>query len=106
MRIDKETVSEFRHGTCIVGTSPVKITGVDFKTLKGVMIRAPGEDDLAGGNNHSIFIGTETVTANYDEKTGGFPLPPGNAMVIPVENTGELYAVSTGSNQILSWAVI
>lgn len=106
MRVDKETVSEFRHGHATVSTSRTQVTGVNFKTLKGVLIRAPGADDLSNGNTHVVFIGGPSVTANNDPNTGGIPLPPGNSIVIPVEDSGSLWVVSTGNAQDVSWAIL
>ncbi len=100
----KETspTNDLQHGHTVVGTTPVPIMPVYVKLIRGIMVRAPGPNDLFP-NTDIVFIGRKKVTADHATGTGGFPLLPGGSVELPVEDAHEIYAVSGSEGQDISW---
>lgn len=104
--IDKETVKCFKVGHIVVGTTAVQLApnaSLPFDVKKGILVKAPGVDDTTP-NTAPVFIGTTAgVTADYDANTGGFPLAPGESIVIPVSEAGKMWLISSAVSQDLAW---
>lgn len=108
MDINKNTTTAktLFHGNTPVGTSRVRV-GKKLETNQGILVRAPGPNDLDGsdqsiGNTAVVYVGDSRVTADHSQ-TGGFPLCPGTAVVLPISDPSELYAIATKPNQVLQW---
>ncbi len=110
MDIDNATVThdKLRFGQTIVGTDAVQLTTapnsvvLSFKTLRGILVRALGSSAESNSgqpvNTHPVWIGGEGVTPET-----GTAIPPGNAIVIPVDDPSKLWVISTGISQRVSW---
>lgn len=100
----RETVktTELKSGHKAVGTTAVQLTIFSHKFLKGLLIRAPGDEDPVP-NTNLIWIGTAKVTADSNEGTGGIPLPPGESLNLPVNDPSKVYIVSDAASQEVSW---
>ena len=94
--------SELRHGHAVVGTSPAPLTTLSMKFVRGILLRAPGPDDLTP-NTDVVYIGCKSVTADSNAGTGGMPILPGSAIELPVEDPSQVYAVSLSPGQDLAW---
>ena len=94
--------SKLRNGHPVVGIAAVKITPQDLRFMRGFMLRAPGASDPVP-NTHPIWIGNASVTANSAVDSGGFPIIPGGTVMVPTDDTSELYAISTAGAQDLAW---
>lgn len=106
MEITKETVEQVAHGHTVVGTSPVQLSTLQLRPLKGVLLRCPGESDPSG-NSAPIWVGNSTkVSADSDPGTGGMPILPGSSMFIPIDDVRKLYVVSTGVDQDIAWMLV
>jgi hypothetical protein len=99
----KETSPSNRlaHGHTVVGTTPVPLTTLTFKFVRGVLLRAPGPNDPVP-NTDVIYVGRRSVTAD-SAATGGMPLLPGHAIDLPVDDPTQVYVVSRSANQDLAW---
>jgi hypothetical protein len=103
MEIEKETSREFFHGHIKVGTVAKRLTNGSFKAARGILLRAPGTRDPSS-NTVPIWVGGKGVEAN-SEDLGGMPIPPGESLCIPVEDSSLIYVVSTEEDQDLAWWV-
>jgi hypothetical protein len=104
MEIEKETSRELFFGHVPVGTTPRRLTTGQFKVARGVLLRAPGTRDPSA-NTAPIWVGGRGVTADSQD-TGGMPIPPGESVMVPIEDTSLLYVVSTDEGQDLAWMAI
>ena len=103
------TSKTLKHGVTIVGTTRVRV-GKKIETNHGIMVRAPGIPDVdAGGsplgNDGVVYIGDERVTADHSN-TGGFPLVPGTAVVLPTNDPSEIWAIATKPNSANSRPIV
>lgn len=103
MFIDKETVdaNSLRNGHTSVGTTPQKLSDLDTKVVKGILLRCPGSVDPVS-NTAPVWIGGPAVTAD-STATGGIPILPGSSMMVPLERLDSLWVVSTVNNQDIAW---
>jgi len=97
MLVIKETVSKFRFGYKLVGVAPVQIIDDGHRFVKGILLRAAGDNDPVS-NVAPIWIGDSTVNI-----TVGMPLAPGETLTLPLENCDDLYAVSSVADQNIAW---
>lgn len=105
LEIGKDSVSgPVKHGHKAVTTSPQQLT-VLTESLRGVLLRAPGEDDPTP-NEKCVWIGRMNVTADSSEGTGGMPLAPGESCFIPIDNPSSLYVVSTETGNDIAWMAL
>lgn len=110
-QIDKETVGLFTQGHLAVTTSAQQLALPTGKSLpngikKGVLLKCPGPTDDTP-NTVTVFIGpTAGITSNLNVDTGGFPLSPGESLVIPVEQINTIWVISGAASQVLSWVII
>lgn len=100
--ISKETSGEFYAGHRTVGTSAVQLTGLGFNLNRGVLLRAPGSNDPAP-NTATVWVGPSGVTADANTESGGMPLPPGEALFIPIDDPRKLWLISTAASQDVAW---
>jgi len=93
-----------QHGHQTVTTVRKRLTLLGAGVLqKGILIRAPGADDAAGGNSGVVYIGGARVTADNSEGTGGFPLPPGRSVDIPECDPSTIWVITDGATQDVAW---
>ena len=97
MLVIKDTVKQFRNGQKTVGINAVKITETNHEFVKGILLRAAGDNDPTP-NTNVIWIGGPYVTSS-----DGMPLAPGETMTLPLETAENLYAISTAASQNLAW---
>jgi hypothetical protein len=90
------------HGHTVVGTGAVQIaTTSPPKVLdKGVILRAPA------ANTVDVYIGVATLTADTAAATGGFPLAPGDALFVPIDDHTKIWARASAASQDLAWLTI
>ena len=104
--IINEVVPEFSHGNADVGTSEVVlIANAPAETHKGVMVRAPGVNDDTP-NTAVVYVGRSGLTADSDNGTGGWPIPPGETVTIPVTDPETLFTISGTASQKLSYWIM
>ena len=100
--IGKETASSLDYGHCPVGPTPRRLASESSPCLKGVLIRAPGSVDPMP-NTVCVWVGDARVLASSDEDRGGMPIPPGEALFIPIDDPYRLWVVSTDGDQDVAW---
>jgi hypothetical protein len=86
--IETTDTKELKWGHTVVGTTAVKLTALEFKFEKGLLLRAPGSSD---------------VTADSNAGTGGMPLAPGESINLPVDDPTEVYVISDAASQDIAW---
>jgi hypothetical protein len=98
----KDTVKDFRVGQKTVGVSAVQIVAAELSdgNRKGILVKAYGSGDTAA-NTVPVFVGNAQVTL-----TDGFPLAPGESIMFPIEDAGDLYAIASAADQKLAWALV
>lgn len=108
MEISKHTTGAktLHHGVTIVGTSRVRV-GHKIETNQGIIVRAPGTGDVDGsgnpiGNDGVVYVGDARVTADHNQ-TGGFPIVPGTAVVLPINDPSEVWAIANKPGQVVQW---
>ncbi len=90
-----QAVTNVRKQLTLLGPGAIK---------KGILIRAPGADDAAGGNSGIVYIGGKKVTANWAEGTGGVPIPPGRSITLPACDPSTLYVITDSMvTQDVAW---
>jgi hypothetical protein len=99
--IYKETSRHLMHGHVTAGTTRIPLTEGSYPVNRGVLLRAPGTLE-ANANTAPVWVGGKRVTADASS-TGGMPIPPGQALFIPIEDTSLLYVISTAEGQDLAW---
>lgn len=103
MEITKESVPGSPwNGHQVVGTTPARLTSLDFRVLKGVLIRCPGSEDAGTPNTAPVWVGGGGVTPD-NSASGGMPVLPGDSIFIPVERPMDVYVVSTDPDQDVAW---
>ena len=101
MDIDRDAVANWDHGWRTVGTSRSQLfSAPEFAPLKGVLVRA----DAA--NTADVYLGKSDVTADQNDDTGGFPVPAGGAVNVPIHVAEQLYAISTAASQKISFLLV
>jgi hypothetical protein len=93
-----------RHGHTVVGRVVEQLTTCDARATRGVLVRCPGSSDPTP-NTALVWIGGVDVTAD-SSPTGGMPLPPGQAIVLPVTDASRLFIISTEDNQDVAWMLV
>ncbi len=106
MIIGKETVREAVHGHTTVGATAVKLTDLEFVANKGVMFRAPGTSDPGGGNTAPIWVGFNASVTADSTASGGFPILPGSAILLPIDRPNLVWVISTAPSQDIAWIII
>jgi len=98
--IDKESVQgKPIIGHTVVGTTAVKVCQ-HKGAIKGILIKAGSE------NTVDVFLGTRPSVLADNSETGGFPIPPGAALELPIEDPSLLYVVATEESQDIAWVIM
>ncbi len=102
----KETspAGDLRYGHTTVGTIAKPVTPNSVKLVRGVLLRAPGPNDLTP-NMDVIYVGLKSVTCTGDvgSQTDGLPIIPGGAVELPIDDPSLIYAISNTPSQDLAW---
>jgi hypothetical protein len=95
---------ELRYGHAAVGPTAVPLTPNSIKCVRGVLVRAPGPNDLVP-NTDVCFIGLKSVTCTgaVGSATDGLPLLPGGAVELPIDDPSMVYVISNTANQDVAW---
>lgn len=98
MEVVKETSPSkgLQYGHTVVGVTPVQLC-VSFRTTRGILLRCPGSSDPTP-NTVCVWVGDSRVTVGT-----GMPLPPGQAIIIPIDDPSQLYLISTAASQDVAW---
>jgi hypothetical protein len=102
LHISKETSSILSNGHQTVGTTAVQLTTLSLQFARGVLLRAPGNNDPAS-NDAPIWVGRQGVLASSDLANGGMPIPPGESLFIPIDDPTKIWLISTDANQDVAW---
>ncbi len=99
VQIGQETFrsDQLDHGHIAVGTSAAQLLDRDLGFKSGIILYA------SSANVANIWIGRESVTADADSNTGGFPLVPGSSVELPIAELNSVFGVSTSAAQDLAW---
>jgi archaellum component FlaF (FlaF/FlaG flagellin family) len=97
MLVVKNTVKKFNNGQVTVGANAVQVIEIGARFVKGILLRCPGDND-AVPNTLGVWVGDKNVTTS-----DGMVILPGESMTVPIEGGEDLYAISTGANQVLAW---
>lgn len=102
MEIDKVAVNQFFTDIYSVTGSAAQVFPVDLSASvhKGVCLKAPATNTLP------VYIGRANVTASQTAGTGGFPLDPGESLVLPITLVRTIYAIAGDTNQKLNWILV
>jgi hypothetical protein len=102
----KETspAGDLRYGHAVVGQTAVQITPNSIQFVRGILLRAPGPNDLVP-NVDVIYVGLKSVTCTgaVGSATDGLPILPGGAVELPIDDPSLIYAISNTANQDLAW---
>jgi len=99
-----DPTTPFANGWTVVG---VVRTQAITKSLpdgnySGIVIKAPGASDDAP-NTVAVYVGTNSVTADQNANTGGFPLAPGESISVPLLSAEDVYVVASSNSQAVAW---
>ncbi len=99
----KETspAKDLKYGHTAVGTTAVPITPNSVELVRGLLLRAPGPNDLTP-NTDVVYIGHKQVTPD-SSATGGMPLLPGSVIELPIDDPSLIFAISLTEGQDLAW---
>jgi hypothetical protein len=100
------TLQEPIHGHAVVTTtsSALAVSGINpGRITRGILIRAPGPNDVGGGNTAVVFLGGSQVTADSNVGTGGVPLPPGASLIVPCRDPSKIFVIAVSGTQDVSW---
>ncbi len=102
----RQAVEKFRCGYATVGVTEVKVVTAALPDgpYAGILLKAPGTSDDVS-NTVAVYVGLQGVKASYNS-LGGFPIAPGESIVIPLVDVDSLYAISSQSSQVLAWLMI
>lgn len=93
----KDTIEGGRTGSATVGTSAQQLTD-KAECKSGVEIRADT------GNTGVIYVGyRNTVTADSDPQTDGFPLYAKDSKHFPVSSPDKLWVIASAVSQKYFW---
>ena len=95
---------DLKYGHALVGPTAVKVTPNSVNLVRGLLLRAPGPNDLVP-NVDVIYVGLKQVTCTGvpGSATDGIPVIPGGSIELPVEDPSMVYAVSQTAGQDLCW---
>jgi hypothetical protein len=68
--------------------NPLRLTSLDISTNEGVLVYADS------GNLEAIYVGDSNVTAGTNNNTDGFPIPPGKALLIKIDQPNKIFCVT------------
>jgi hypothetical protein len=100
-RIGDDSLTRFDHGRkSSIGTSAVQLTTTSMHAPRGVQIKA------ALANSGTVYVGNSDVTAGAADATDGFPLAPGEALFVPIDDPSKVYVVGTAAGQVVHFLVV
>lgn len=76
-----------------ISTSAVQMTASSITAIQGVQVKA------ADTNSDKIYVGPSGVTADSSDSTDGYPLAPGDAILVPVNNANVIYLIAGSGTQ-------
>ena len=106
--IASEVVEKFSHGNADVGTAEARLVPenqVPSEIHKGVLVRAPGTSEDTP-NTDVVYIGRAGLTADVENATGGWPVPPGESVTIPILDPSQLFVISQTASQKLTYWIM
>lgn len=96
-----EVTTALDHGSNRdIDTTAEQITSTSYAAKFGVLIKA------SPLNTGTVYIGNSDVTAGTTDATDGFPLLPGETVLIKVNNANIPYAIGSANNQIVYWFAV
>lgn len=100
--VNADAGESFSHGVkSSIGSTAVKLKASAIVCLKGVLVKA------FFTNTDVVYVGgSSVVTANSADATDGFPLSPGEAIVLDVADPSAVYLISPTAGQKVSWAAV
>lgn len=104
--IERTSVERIIFGVKSVTASATQLTTEQPSdgVYRGVLLKAPGTTDDTP-NTLSVFVGNSKVTADQ-ASTGGFPLAPGESLVLPLTNPSKVYVIATDTAQKINWVMV
>jgi hypothetical protein len=100
-RLGDDTVHSFDHGrNGAVGTSAVRLTTASLHAARGVQLKA------ATTNTGTLYVGNSDVTAGTAEATDGFPLGPGDALFLPIDDPSKVFLIASAASQAVFFIVL
>lgn len=100
-RIGDDSLTRFDHGRkSAIGTSAVQLMATSTHAPRGVQIKA------ALTNSGTLYVGNSDVTAGAADATDGFPLAPGDALFIPVDDPSKVYLIGSAIGQVAHFLVV
>jgi hypothetical protein len=90
-------------GRKTVGTSAVQIYDANSYEVADHGIQVYAADD----NADRVYVGSNnSVTADSNDDTDGFPLDAGNSILVPIRRPLDLWAISGTAGQKVWWMVV
>lgn len=85
-----------------ISDTPVRLTEIDLKADVGIQVLS---DKNNGGQ---LWLGIrDDITVDTADATDGFPIDPGQGLLMPVRNIRDIFVVSpSGLTQIARWMII
>lgn len=74
----------------------------DVPCVRGILLHCPGSAEGDNANSDPVWVGSKSVSADYEE-TGGMIILPGGYLQVPVSDPSKLWVISTAENQKVSW---
>jgi hypothetical protein len=99
--VERDVTTTWDHGRkSSIGTSAVQMTTADVPATKGVLVKA------SAANTGTVYVGDSSgVTADAADGTDGFPLAPGESLLIPIDNANKVYLIATAASHKVWWSV-
>jgi hypothetical protein len=101
VNIEKDVGTEAVTGrkSSIAGTA-LQLSTTDTPAQRGILVKADS------ANTVDLYVGdADTITADAADATDGWPLAPGEAVLIPIDNLNKIYAV-TGGTSSKAWYLV
>lgn len=92
---------DLRLGNVTVGLSAVRLAEPGPQpAYKGVMVVCPTT------NTRPVWISSNPNVQANSSAMGGFPVDPGRGVVLPVDNPACIWAISSDTDQLISWMAV
>ena len=90
--IDKDSATLFVTGRkSAIAASAGQLSATAEPAARGVILKA------AADNTTTVYVGPSTVTADAADATDGYPLAPGEAVLVPCDALSDIYLIGSGS---------
>jgi len=102
----QDTMAALSTGSNLdVDTAAEALTATSYVTKRGVAVRTLTDGLYA--NTGIVYVGKDnTVTAGGTPATDGYPLQPGDNIVLEVDNPNKLWVIADTLNQKVFWAAV